>query len=371
MQSQERSKPPPFFSIRGSVDGIRDELAPNNRVDTRNGANDANDDDSWILRKIVVECKHRMKRIQPTPPLYEQIQATVYCLMYDVDHVDLVQVLRQSQTGRPKTSQYPTKEAEMRSEGRVAATSQNEGFEAPAQAQFNAPSAGEETDSNMANETPVPPNGLLTSYFPRKDQTSGRDEAALTVANVDNQGVNGGPDMAEPTQGDVGKMEAKHTDKLTFPGTEAANDEPVDQINSAPNVDPDVHDEPNTESKESNNHQDPPTNQSEDVEMNTTSKSKPQLEISVNRISLNDPILQHGTNWNTMILPRLRSWVDAVYSIRQDEYKRQSLLLNCCDNNNDNNDPVQLAMAWELLFDECPWLRHCDTGYKRDISSSS
>ena len=86
----------PYFIIRGSVDGIRDELVPaptigSSSMDPPCGSPG---DDSWMFRKVIVECKHRMNRLQPSPPLYEQIQAITYCFMYQVEDADLVQVLR-------------------------------------------------------------------------------------------------------------------------------------------------------------------------------------------------------------------------------------------------------------------------------------
>jgi len=95
---EEEDEPaPPFFWILGSVDGLREELAPNNN---NNNSDDA-DDDSWILRQVVVECKHRMRQVHVVPPLYEQVQAVVYCLMYDCRDADLVQVLRTTKKASP------------------------------------------------------------------------------------------------------------------------------------------------------------------------------------------------------------------------------------------------------------------------------
>jgi hypothetical protein len=87
----------PFFSLRGAVDGIRDELVTVRSKTTEQDElddDDGDDEDSWSFRQIIVECKHRMHQVQPTPPLYEMIQVTAYCLMYQTDAADLVQVLR-------------------------------------------------------------------------------------------------------------------------------------------------------------------------------------------------------------------------------------------------------------------------------------
>ena len=81
----------PFFSILGVADGIRDELY--NSPDPTN--NDGlHDDDNWDLRQVVVECKHRMGRSFNPPPIYDQIQTVVYCMMYDTSEGEIVQVVR-------------------------------------------------------------------------------------------------------------------------------------------------------------------------------------------------------------------------------------------------------------------------------------
>lgn len=71
-----------YFTIVGSIDGMRDEIAT------------IADDDSLTFRKIIVECKHRVNRIHKVPPLYEHIQTSIYCMMYGTEHADLVQVWR-------------------------------------------------------------------------------------------------------------------------------------------------------------------------------------------------------------------------------------------------------------------------------------
>jgi hypothetical protein len=82
----------PFFTIYGAVDGIRDELwCP----PSGNSNNDTTMiEEEWKLQQVIVECKHRMRRSFHSPPLYDQIQTTAYCLMYQVDDADIVQVMR-------------------------------------------------------------------------------------------------------------------------------------------------------------------------------------------------------------------------------------------------------------------------------------
>ena len=228
----DRTKP--FFRIVGAVDGIRDELyssmAPPGREDAvsvDNGVDQNsrrcntgeilhsdNEDDQWSIRPIVVECKHRMKNAIVPPPIYDQIQTSLYCHMYDVEDADLIQVVRR--TSKPKRAE-------------------------------------------------------------------------------DNDGK---------------KSKTKH---------------PKEHDNGDHNID-----------------------------------------ITVTRISLNDPIYQHRHHWETTLLPRLASFVDAVYSIRKDDGKRYRLLmalirsqqLGTCNADGDEE-------AWNVLWDECRWMRDCDTAFEQ------
>ena len=82
-----------------------------------------------------------------------------------------------------------------------------------------------------------------------------------------------------------------------------------------------------------------------------------QMKIHVSRVSLDDPVMEHRKNWENTILPRLRSIVEAVYSIRRDDHKRYKLL--CCIASNDDE------AAWNMIHDECPWLlASCDTAFR-------
>ena len=91
------------------------------------------------------------------------------------------------------------------------------------------------------------------------------------------------------------------------------------------------------------------------------------VQITISRISLNDPIHNHQHHWNETLLPRLASFVDAVYNIRKDDGKRCRLLMALVQEQNDNgsNDVQSNEEAWKVLWDEMPWLRHCDTSFGR------
>eukprot|EP01083_Nonionella_stella_P136041 413789_1 len=99
----------------------------------------------------------------------------------------------------------------------------------------------------------------------------------------------------------------------------------------------------------------------------STSKSTPStsssIKITSHRVSLDEPIMQHRHNWNNMVLPRLRSFVDAVYNIRGDDDKRYRLLrATALVSSGDLDDESDW---WQIIHDECPWLKDCDTAYSR------
>ena len=243
-------KEKPFFRIVGAVDGIRDELymdptsACNSQVEVHaaitatchsilsnpshskgsdhNGRSAANvesmisddEDNSWTLRPIIVECKHRMNEAKVPPPLYDQIQTCIYCYMYGVDDADLVQVIRRK-------------------------------------------SKREENG-----------NGVL------------------------------GSDVVESVGNGKGKIKSNAED----------------------------------------------------------------INITITRVSLTDPIYNHNHHWEATLLPRLASFVDAVYNVRKDDGKRYRLLMARNVGNMSNNSDEN---SWQLIWDECPWLQHCDTAFRK------
>jgi hypothetical protein len=87
----------------------------------------------------------------------------------------------------------------------------------------------------------------------------------------------------------------------------------------------------------------------------------PPLNIAVSRVSLDDPIYQHRSQWNESLLPRLRSVVDAIYNIRSDDHKRYQLLSSLA-----TEDGSVSPISWRLIFGECPWMEHCNTAYTWD-----
>ena len=86
-----------------------------------------------------------------------------------------------------------------------------------------------------------------------------------------------------------------------------------------------------------------------------------EIDITTTRVSLHDPVHEHERHWRATLLPRLASFVDAVYEVRRDDGKRYGLLLAMVASQEEESD----AAAWEALFRECPWLRHCDTAFGR------
>ena len=311
-----RDKPPysdpPFFSIRGAVDGIREELAPSGKNPALTPGSPG-DDSSWVLNRVIVECKHRMSRLQVSPPLYEQIQTTAYCLMYDVQDADIVQVLRKQV---PRATRNKSKPKQMLPQG------------APITQFFSSKSSEKENSVKGVQEQKAADVGSGNSSHGGEEKKSG-----VLKTNTD---------LAETPRSSGDTFDDVKDGQAPKPPVSVPCDSPQDQVQESSSL----------------------------SAITTTITTRPVdnkndaifLEIGVNRVSLDDPMLQHRHNWNNIILPRLRSWTDAVYAIKRCDDKRYRLLQSMIE-------PPDLAQAWQILFDECPWLRHCDTAFHRDVAS--
>ena len=285
----------PYFCILGSIDGIRDELCyvpPATEVsaaDSASGGAEADghdaEDESWMLKPIVVECKHRMRKLYNPPPLYDQIQSTVYCLMRGTDEADLVQVLR-SEKKRKAAPKPRRKEAR--------------------------------------DDEPAKPLPKLTDFgYVAESKAIGEHDG--------NDNATGKSKSGEKEDGSENGPEIRPTN---------AEDGMVGEVPRERNAKP---------------------SQGEDEKLQQASDTNTtELNILVTRIKMDDQATQHRSNFHSVVLPRLRSIVDAIYTIRSDDDKRYRFLVNAASS---DVDAAARKIALEMLFTECPWLRHCDISH--------
>ena len=283
----------PFVTIKGMVDGIRDELGPSTMIsrETKSQKDDIDDDDlsygSFSLSRVVVECKHRMRKLLPNGPRFSEcIQAVVYCFMYEADDADIVQVLRSS--ANPKSK-----------------------------------SIKEKADKGA----------LLTNYFEKSVLSDGKSGVDDRVKDE-----NSGNVVKETNESN--DNEANSTTVLK--GGEVNVEGKIGIVAS--------------------------TKPAEENDKNDTINSNVKMTIAVDRVSLDDPNFGHRNNWKTIILPKLRQWVDAVYRIRQSDDKRYRLLtalsaMSSSDAGVELQEQLEQSRknharaAWELVFEECDFLR--------------
>ena len=292
----------PFVTIKGMVDGIRDELGPTRgtpvewrKVEEKNVQEKDDDDlscDSFSLSRVVVECKHRMRALLPNGPRFSEcIQAVVYCFMYETNDADIIQVLR---------STTQTANIEIKND-----------------------------NDNRKHSGP-----LLTDYF---HKTSPKNAKALdTIENnnedADKKGTN--------NTADEEIVDAKTNKLKTMAGKKIED----------------------VEEKKNNN------------------RSDVTMQIAVDRVWLDDPRFDHRANWKAVILPKLRRWVDAVYRIRQSDDKRYRLLtalsnIAADDSLVGNEQEMQQTRrdharaAWEIVFEECDFLREGMSGERYRIET--
>ena len=98
---------------------------------------------------------------------------------------------------------------------------------------------------------------------------------------------------------------------------------------------------------------------------NTDEDNNQHIEITISRISLNDPIHNHKYHWTATILPRLASFVDAVYTVRKDDTSRYRMLMALVAYQDERAGASEEKNAWQVIWDLCPWLKHCDTAFGR------
>ena len=105
----DKDQEDPLVTILGSIDGIRDDIV------AIPGSSSSSDPLDWKLElePRIVECKHRVERFRTPPPLYEQIQVTTYCLLFEIPRGEIVQVLRRPEAtkaaGDPCKASMPSR----------------------------------------------------------------------------------------------------------------------------------------------------------------------------------------------------------------------------------------------------------------------
>jgi hypothetical protein len=312
-QKEVMNRPRHFLSIKGMVDGIRDELTPGK----------TEEDDSWILHNVIVECKHRMRTMLSYPRFYECIQAVIYCQMYDAEEADIIQVLRRGNADGVDDHQV---KSIIRPENKEA------------QYLMPVPSSPVVTEKDSI---PSPERKkLLTDYFDSMPSKSNCDTSSAEIINEERQS--------------------------STRATQNTSPHAISQVATCVGVNSNAEEEK----------EDIGDDKASSAEKSEVSRSNPStsMDIFVSRISLHDHF-EHLRNWNTVILPRLRIWADAVYQIRQSDELRYRLL--SCMNAARSPDAdssirrVNLESAWQLVFALCPFLRdgYSFECYRKEISA--
>lgn len=293
---------PPYLTIKGMVDGIREELAPA----LRNQSKEELDDDSWILRRVIVECKHRMRSLLPNPRFHELIQAVVYCYMYEADEADILQVLR--------TKNEREKKPKVVHE--IVANGQGRETKSPAQPKVD-----------ECVEDTKPKKGLMTDYF---EKGSPQKENRTLEASLEASTEITHSQLSSSDENGVSKNESRRNDIVQKVATDSASAKPATSAN---------------------------------------------MQLAVSRVSLHGP-MNHHSNWNSVVLPNLRQWADAVYSIRGSDEKRYRFLTcmamaQSLGGDEGAMDSEAIRAAWDLVLCECPFLAQGVSGdrYRRECFS--
>ena len=310
----------PFLRIMGSIDGIRDELYPS-----------SNDD--WELRQVLVELKHRIHTLKSPPPLYDQIQTMIYCFMYELDHADIVQVLRTKK--KKKTTNRTTKvqtNLQPHQEGISDTDSRNSTHDAFEQ--------NMEECSNKGTPSPIIPMKSMNQINKNGPEIS-KENMNIIDLSLD----------SDEERNDTVNNFTCDNKKYSLDDEETDNDCNIMSTNRTNKTDEGTM----TESCVQENSKDDKDGGDKDPR-----NEEIMMDVLVYRLSLDDMVMQHRQNWNNTILPRLRSFAEAVYNIRSNDDKRYSLLYAMSQDR-----PDHLLNSWNIIFQECPWLRKCDTAFHK------
>jgi hypothetical protein len=389
----------PFFLIAGKIDGVRDELVPVAAKRCACSADDKDeDDDSWIMRRVVVECKHRIRGLRKTIPVYEIVQATAYCYMFNAQVADLVQVLRKSKRSPARSHKRPLepvicddrKPRAKKADSDIRTYFAINSIKEDASSARGSADVESDTTAALRQEpletagTAVLPSGVPSGSAEDNDRVGSKSPTFLTLQTVADAvssalsctilrrevaasaGMNcdssvkltrisdsprSGPFMLDPTLWPwqwqwlkAGAILLKLHSMLTLKAEGDFVD--VDEIGASKNRSSGI-----DRKHERGEHQ-------------SVQKQSDESELcmGVIRLDLDDPVLQPRALWHRFVLPRLRSFVEAVYEIRHDDGKRYRLLQSVACATADSS---QMSHAWSLLHDELPWLLDCDTAYHR------
>eukprot|EP00584_Thalassiosira_punctigera_P014470 CAMPEP_0172569240 /NCGR_PEP_ID=MMETSP1067-20121228/122747_1 /TAXON_ID=265564 ORGANISM="Thalassiosira punctigera, Strain Tpunct2005C2" /NCGR_SAMPLE_ID=MMETSP1067 /ASSEMBLY_ACC=CAM_ASM_000444 /LENGTH=431 /DNA_ID=CAMNT_0013361023 /DNA_START=16 /DNA_END=1308 /DNA_ORIENTATION=+ len=92
-----------------------------------------------------------------------------------------------------------------------------------------------------------------------------------------------------------------------------------------------------------------PDSNEADGKSGSTVSTKEDIKITTTRVSLNDPIHNHNHHWRATLLPRIASFVDAVYSVRKDDGKRYRLLMAFVQSQQEESENGSEDETWKLL----------------------
>lgn len=363
-----------YLTIRGMVDGVRDELAPRQQNDSHDHDDDNNDDDddSWILRRVIVECKHRMRTVLPTPRFYECIQAVVYCFMYDAEEADIIQVLRTvKRENKSETSTTKKNKTRGKCDSNSGTLTHGDGQERvkhmPPQIDGMAQTVGHTTmESFDGGNTAAKHPSSITCLEGSQKQTYLSDFFDVTQLLPSKPAA-----KVDIVAGDDGKNTDKidHSDTPSIEEDHPTTMEEEQSSSTTSAVEGDSKDGGRDGDKKRDAHSDPVI--ARDHKATTTSSTTTaattaalmSMEISVNRISLHDKTMGHKCHWDTTILPNLRQWADAVYRIRQSDEKRYRFLsaMAKAQSYDDVGDiqrrKAYMKVAWNVILTECPFLK--------------
>jgi hypothetical protein len=301
-RKKKQPKDKPLFTLIGKVDGISYQL------DT--SSEDAAD---WKEVKVIIEMKNRVNRISKEPKIHDHIQVVSYMKMMNCSFADLVQIKVQVQQPEQQmlvVSKHDEKEKENACQNYRPSKSQSVIIDLTDEGNDeNEPKQKSDCTNNISRAS----SAELSEATSRSNSFSARIERS-TVLRMNSS-----------------EVLAKRTDAVLHENI----------ISKTTTI-------ASTSSTTSSNRCSPVTNPiSNTVPVDIEAAKKLSLDgdnFQITRIALNGPPYHHAQHWDTVIIPRLIVFRDAIMLVRKDDALRRQFLMS--------EPEQQLALIRQL----CPYL---------------
>lgn len=284
---RRRTVTKPSFLLVGRVDGISHQL------DLRN-----DDPTQWNRAlRVVVEMKSRVRGISSPPPLYEQIQLVSYMIMLECDCGDLVQaVARASIPSREERVETTVTTSTIEGDGSSTTAMSVSTSHVSVTVQEGCSSEGCGSEGCSGAFTTV--SSATTTTVSARQAGGSQTTVASTMQFSVGCSITADDESHRKSNNSVGSSAGGVINELSVEVDQQSQPQPPQQ-----------------------------TRPSRPRRTDATTLYAEE-DFQVNRVMLDGPPFYHRKYWDIVVMPRLRTFRDAVYTMRCDDALRYAYLMS-------------------------------------------